>query len=55
MLYYISAMMLFRLMTERNKPMEKSFIHEKMKDVPTSIVDGLLERFTEVERGAVAK
>lgn len=55
MLYYISAMMLFRFITERNKPMEKSFIYEKMKEVPTQIVDGLMERFTEVERGAVSK
>ncbi|KAJ8075138.1 DNA-directed RNA polymerase I subunit rpa49 [Marasmius tenuissimus] len=49
MVYYASALFTLRRVMG-TKRMEKQTVHEKMKDVPALVVDGLLSRFTETSR-----
>jgi DNA-directed RNA polymerase I subunit RPA49 len=50
-LLYISAMLAFRQILDRNKKgIDKEKITERMNSVPGVVVDSLLARFTEVAR-----
>ncbi|KAF9078296.1 Rpa49 subunit specific to nuclear RNA polymerase I [Rhodocollybia butyracea] len=50
MLLYVSTMFLFRRVTSHSKGLDKDAVCEKMSNIPTIIVDGLLSRFTETTR-----
>ncbi|KAH7872667.1 Rpa49 subunit specific to nuclear RNA polymerase I [Lentinula edodes] len=52
MLLYVSIMFLFRRIISHPKGLDKDSIIEKMNNVPTVVVDGLLSRFTETTRGS---
>ncbi|KAJ3727338.1 Rpa49 subunit specific to nuclear RNA polymerase I [Lentinula guzmanii] len=52
MLLYVSTMFLFRRVIGHPKGLDKDSIYEKMNNVPTIVVDGLLSRFTEMTRGS---
>ncbi|KAG6331705.1 hypothetical protein ID866_7385 [Astraeus odoratus] len=49
-LQYISSMMLFRNLAARSS--DKDALQEKLKAVPSTVVDGLLSRFTETARAS---
>ncbi|KIK65044.1 hypothetical protein GYMLUDRAFT_39451 [Collybiopsis luxurians FD-317 M1] len=51
-LLYVSTMFLFRRVISHPKGMDKDTVYEKMNNVPTIVVDGLLSRFTETTRGS---
>ncbi|KAF9264475.1 RNA polymerase I associated factor, A49-like protein [Marasmius fiardii PR-910] len=51
MVYYVSALFaLFRILAPNNRRMDKQTIRQKLKGVPTLIVDGMLSRFSETSR-----
>ncbi|KAJ3830474.1 Rpa49 subunit specific to nuclear RNA polymerase I [Lentinula raphanica] len=52
MLLYVSIMILFRRVMKDRSGLDKDTIYEKMNSVPSTVVDGLLSRFTETTRGS---
>ncbi|EIM84421.1 RNA polymerase I associated factor A49-like protein [Stereum hirsutum FP-91666 SS1] len=55
LLFYIAAMMSFRIQTSRGKVPDREVLLDRMSPAPETIVDGLLERFTEQARAATTR
>ncbi|KAK7446968.1 DNA-directed RNA polymerase I subunit rpa49 [Stygiomarasmius scandens] len=54
LLYYIATLFAFRRIHFGKDGIEKDVISDKLRDVPSIVVDGLISRFTESTRGSTA-
>ncbi|KAF5332926.1 hypothetical protein D9758_015956 [Tetrapyrgos nigripes] len=54
LLYYISTLFAFRRIHFGKDGLEKDVLSEKLKDIPSILIDGLITRFTETTRDSTA-